>query len=150
MTTDPLALAVARHFDEDAFLCEFAGVVSANLPSLDLVIISPALPAPTDTAPKINEPLTCPTCGGEGWFVTADPNKYGEPGEPYQVSCSNAIFHERDATLPAPTDTALREAAQAYIDAVDADMDRPGTSADAERRDDTLAALRAALKKTER
>jgi hypothetical protein len=36
-------------------------------------------------------------------------------------------------------------AAQAYIDAVDADMNRPGTSFDAERRDDTLAALRAAL-----
>lgn len=40
------------------------------------------------------ETLQCPSCGGEGWYVTADPLPSGEPGEPYQVLCPNAIFHE--------------------------------------------------------
>lgn len=32
------ALIVARHFDEEAFACDFGGVVSINLPNLELVI----------------------------------------------------------------------------------------------------------------
>ena len=57
------------------------------------------------------EGLTCPSCGGEGWVVTADPNKFGEPGEPYQVLCPNSIFHERAAPAEG-----LRVAAQPILD----------------------------------
>lgn len=32
------ALAVARHFDEDAFACDFGGEAAINLPNLDVVI----------------------------------------------------------------------------------------------------------------
>ena len=32
------ALSVARHFDEDAFACDFGGQTAINLPNLDLVL----------------------------------------------------------------------------------------------------------------
>jgi len=41
------ALTVARHFDEDAFACDFGGRTAINLPNLDAVIslTQPAAPA---------------------------------------------------------------------------------------------------------
>lgn len=67
-----------------------------------------AAPRSEDAARRI----ACPDCGDEGWYVTADPNEHGEPGEPYQVLCPNALFHERsDDAAP------LRDAAQAVVDA---------------------------------
>jgi len=41
------ALTVARHFDEDAFACDFGGRTAINLPNLDAVIslAQPAAPA---------------------------------------------------------------------------------------------------------
>jgi hypothetical protein len=33
----------------------------------------------------------CDQCGGDRWVVTADPDDYGEPGEPYQVNCLDSL-----------------------------------------------------------
>lgn len=49
--SDPLAAlvaaageAVARHFDEEAFACDFGGQTAINLPNLDVVIPLAAIP----------------------------------------------------------------------------------------------------------
>lgn len=50
------ALTVARHFDEDAFACDFAGQTSINMPSLDTVIPILALrPAPAPETSGLRE-----------------------------------------------------------------------------------------------
>ena len=33
----------------------------------------------------------CSACGGDRWFVTADPDESGGPGEPYQVECLDSL-----------------------------------------------------------
>jgi hypothetical protein len=43
---------------------------------------------------RVADVNTCPDCHGDGWTAetTADPNEFGEPGEPYQYQavCSHA------------------------------------------------------------
>jgi hypothetical protein len=49
-----------------------------------LIELERAALAPDDTTGE----GTCSYCGGQGWYVGADPLPSGEPGEPYQVQCS--------------------------------------------------------------
>ena len=68
-----------------------AAHIAAFSPEVAAALVKVAVAA-GESAERIDS--YCSSCEGRGWYETADPNRFGEPGDPRQEPCLDSIHVE--------------------------------------------------------
>jgi hypothetical protein len=68
-----------------------AAHIAAFSPEVAAALVKVAVAA-GESAERIDS--YCSSCEGRGWYETADPNRFGEPGDPRREPCLDSIHVE--------------------------------------------------------